>query len=69
MYLISIGTARMSNPDGLDIPEFLKISPERRKQAWDERRVAVKPLPTETAPVYRRIPSIPGAAPDDDGNT
>lgn len=53
----------------LEIPEFLKIPQERRKQAWEERRIAVKPLPAETTPVYRRIPSIPGAAPDDDGNT
>src|SRR5262249_53874917 len=34
--------------DGLDIPEFLKISAERRKQAWLEfdARHPSKPIPT-----------------------
>ena len=34
--------------DGLDIPEFLKISAERRKQAWREfdARRAPTPVPT-----------------------
>lgn len=62
--------ARMSTDYAhLEIPEFLRIPQDERKQAWEDRRVAAKPLPAETAPVYRRIPSIPGAAPDDDGNT
>jgi hypothetical protein len=47
--------------DGLDIPEFLKISAERRKQAWLEfdARPPLKPIPTfgremsETERLYR----------------
>jgi hypothetical protein len=59
-------TKSESNPqaeladDGLDIPEFLKISAERRKQAWiefDARRSSA-PAPgralTETELAYRR---------------
>lgn len=50
-----------------DIPEFLKLTAEERKAAWDKARAA-RPLPVETKPSYRPITGIPGAK-DDDSNS
>jgi hypothetical protein len=50
-----------------DIPEFLKLTQEERKAAWEKFR-ATRPLPVEAKPSYRPITGIPGAK-DDDSNT
>jgi hypothetical protein len=49
-----------------DIPKFLQIPQDQRKKAWDDRRIAAKPMPPEAPPALRRIPSLPGAKDDGD---
>lgn len=45
-----------------DIPEFLKLTPEQRKAAWDAHRIEAKPLPAALMPPeFKRITSPPGA--------
>ena len=44
-----------------DIPQFLRLTPEQRKKAWDDHRVEQKPLPPEVVPAAKRITVPPGA--------
>jgi hypothetical protein len=39
----------------LDIPQFLRLTPEQRKKAWDDHRLEAKPLPPEVVPAAKRI--------------
>ena len=45
-----------------DIPEFLKLTPEQRKAAWDQHRLEQKPVPAaKFLPEVKRISTPPGA--------
>jgi hypothetical protein len=44
-----------------NIPEYLKLSTEERKAAWEAHRVARKALPEK--PSYERILDLPPEAP------
>lgn len=43
-----------------NIPEFLRLTPEQRKKAWDDHLVEAKPLPPDVLPALKRITTPPG---------
>lgn len=49
-----------------DIPAFLRIPQNERREAWEKFRAERKPLPPEAPPVLRRIPTLPGVTDADD---
>jgi len=48
-----------------DIPQFLRLTPEQRKKAWDDHRLQTKPLPPEVVPAFKRITTPPDGVEDD----